>query len=275
MLIRKIFSVFALVMAGLLVARVYADIWTDVNWYMFGISLFVCLLVFRCFVYIFNFSYAAACVFNGALIIGFMPSIASAMLGGAMILYGMRLWLFTQARVKSASYAPRVENINSADRHMPVFVKAALWLQCSLLYTFHLFAVYLVAAMATLSLSVLLGTAIILLGIIIESIADAQKQTAKASAPDNFVRTGLFGRWRHPNYSGEIIVQIGLIVAGVGAVVGGWASYLAVCVSPVYIILLMISEGLRADQALHSRYDSVDGFGEYWQNSSSLLPKIG
>jgi hypothetical protein len=73
---------------------------------------------------------------------------------------------------------------------------------------------------------------------------------------------------------GEILVQIGLIVAGVGAVASGWANYLAVCVSPVYIILLMISESLRADQALQEQYSGAEGFGEYWQRSGSLLPKF-
>jgi steroid 5-alpha reductase family enzyme len=274
MLIRQVFSVFALAMLGAMVVRLYAGVWTDLNWLMLGAACLACLLVFRCFVYVFNASYALACVINGALIMLMLPSVVSFLLGGLMVLYGVRLGAFTWTRINSKSYAPRSAKTRGEDKKMHVAIKVALWVQCSLLYTFHLFGIYIVAEQAALTSSVLFSSAIILLGIVMEGLADSQKQRSKSSNPGEHISTGLFTRWRHPNYMGEILVQTGLIVAGVGAVASGWVTYLAVCVAPAYIILLMISESFRADQALQDQYANIDGFAEYWQRSGSLLPKF-
>ena len=274
MFIRQVFSIFALVMLGLMVSRIYGGVWSDLNWAMFVVSLVACLLVFKVFVYVFNFSYAASCVINGTMIVVFLPSVASFLLGGLMVLYGLRLGAFSLARGNSESYAPRAANTRAADGQMPTPIKAALWLQCAFLYTFHLFAVYLVAQQGRLTASVVVAAVVIASGIVIEALADSQKQKAKAAAADKFVATGLFSRWRHPNYSGEILVQIGLIIAGVGAVSSGWANYLAVTISPLYIIFLMLSEASRADKVLQSRYGDEANFSAYWQSSGSLLPKF-
>ena len=275
MLIRKVFGLFALAMLVLLVSRVYADVWSSLNWAMLAISMTVTLLVFSCFVYVFNYSYAAASVLNSLLIAILYPTAAGLLLAGLMALYGIRLGAFSWSRIHSASYAPRVAKTRVADKQMPVFVKGALWIQCCMLYTFHLLAVYLAAQAGILSASVIAGGFIIAAGIVIEAVADAQKQKVKNISPDAYVASGLFARWRHPNYAGEIIIQIGLIVVGVGVVTTGWANYLAVSISPVYIILLMISECVRADATLRSRNQDDPAFVEYWRQSGSFIPKLG
>ena len=271
--IRKIFSVFALAMLGILIARIYADAWTPLNWVMLGVSATVCLLVFRCFVYIFNFSYALACLINGAVAAVAGQTLAGYLLGGAMAAYGARLLWFTWSRTRSESYAARVENVRREDAKLPQPVKVALWVQCTLLYTFHLFAVYIVALSGDLSAGVIAGAVIIVAGIVIEAVADAQKQAAKAENPDTFVTTGLFARWRHPNYIGEIVVQAGLILAGVSAAAATLGTLAAVVVSPLYIILLMLSECLRADDAMELRYGDREDFRAYKDNSGSFLPQ--
>jgi steroid 5-alpha reductase family enzyme len=194
--------------------------------------------------------------------------------GGAMALYGLRLLLFTASRMNSPSYAPRVKNVQKADAHMPVAIKVALWVQCSFLYTFHLFAVYIAGQVGWVSPTLLTGVALILIGTGIEGLADYQKQKAKALAPDNFVSTGLFSRWRHPNYAGEILVQIGLIVIGVGCLTGGWINYIAVTVAPLYIILLMLAECSRADQSMQEHYGQREDFRAYAARSGSVLPRF-
>ena len=106
-------------------------------------------------------------------------------------------------------------------------------------------------------------------------MADAQKQARKAENPDIFVSTGLFARWRHPNYIGEILVQAGLIVAGLGAASATWGNVLAVIVAPLYIILLMLAECLRADDYMELRYGDRDDFRAYRAASGSFLPRLG
>ncbi|MGI9291034.1 MAG: DUF1295 domain-containing protein [Gammaproteobacteria bacterium] len=270
--IRKIFSVFVLGMIALFVMRLNADMWTTLNWAMMVIAALSCLLVFRSFVYIFNFSYSLACVFNGAMLALEQPSTGSLLLGGAMFAYGLRLLLFTWFRVQSESYRPRVENINKEDAKLPFPVKIALWVQCTFMYTFHLFAVYMVGAGKVEGPLVFAAAGVIIIGLIIEAVADHQKQAAKREHPGSFVATGLFSRWRHPNYVGEIIVQIGLIMAGIAAVTVGWANYAAVVIAPLYVILLMIAECQRADKYLQLRYGEQDGFRKYFSQSGSMVP---
>ena len=118
----------------------------------------------------------------------------------------MRLFLFTWFRVRSDSYAHRVEIVRKANAELPFGVKIALWVQCSFLYCFHVFPIYIAGQVAVLTPAILAGIAVILLGTLIEGVADVQKQKAKALAPDTFVTGGLFSRWRHPNYAGEMLV---------------------------------------------------------------------
>ena len=114
---------------------------------------------------------------------------------------------------------------------------------------------------------------IILAGTFIEGLADQQKQAGKAADPTSFVTDGLFARWRHPNYAGEIIVQIGLIIAGLSAVSAGWGNYAAVTIAPLYVILLMISECSRADKYQQLRYGDKEEYQAYLHRSGSLFPR--
>jgi hypothetical protein len=142
--IRKIFSVFVLGMIALFVMRLMAGEWTALNWIMMAVAGISCLLVFRSFVFIFNLSYALACIFNGAILALELPSAGSVLLGGAMFIYGLRLFWFVWSRMQSDSYLPRVDNIRKEDAKLPFPVKIALWVQCTFMYTFHLFAIYLI-----------------------------------------------------------------------------------------------------------------------------------
>jgi steroid 5-alpha reductase family enzyme len=271
--IRKIFSLFVVVMIALFVMRLRADIWTPLNWVMLAASAVCCLLVFKSFVYIFNFSYGLVSMVNGALLAAWFGNAPAILLGSTMFIYGLRLFLFTLFRVRSESYAERVRNVKKADDNMPTAIKFALLVQCSFLYCFHVFAIYFAGVKAELNAGVLAGAVIILLGTLIEGVADAQKQKAKARAPGQYVATGLFSRWRHPNYGGEILVQIGLIVAGITVVSAGWANYAAVIVSPLYVILLMISECGRSDKYMELRYGDKPDFKAYRQTSGCYLPR--
>ncbi|MCP4001179.1 MAG: DUF1295 domain-containing protein [Gammaproteobacteria bacterium] len=272
--IRKIFSVFVLGMIALFIMRIYSGEWSVVNWGMLVLSALSCLLVFQCFVYIFNFSYALACILIGIFIAVMLPSISSVLFAGAIVIYGLRLFLFTWGRYHTESYQPRVENVRKEDAKLPFPIKIVLWVQCTFLYLFHLFAIYMVASTVVLNGLLVVGIFLILLGTFIEALGDAQKQEGKQRTPDTFITSGMFARWRHPNYMGEIIVQIGIIIAGISAVSVGWANYAAVIIAPLYIILLMISESGRADKYQLLRYGGDQAYKTYVANSGSLLPRL-
>ncbi|MDP6437895.1 MAG: DUF1295 domain-containing protein [Gammaproteobacteria bacterium] len=271
-LIRIIFSFFVIGMIALFATRLYAGLWIPLNWGMMLIPAIVCMLVFSCFVYIFNFSYALACIGNGVLIFSMLPSVASGFLCGAIVIYGLRLLYFTWVRRSSDSYASHVAQNQDADQEFPVGVKIALWVQCTLLYTFQSFAIFMVASKVDLTASALVGAGVVLLGTLLEGTADSQKQAFKNREPDNFITTGLYTRCRHPNYSGEILVQAGLLIAGIGAVTSGWVNYATVIIAPVYIVLLMISEALAKDSMQLKTYGERESYRTYLSRSRSLLP---
>lgn len=272
--IQIIFQVCGLVMLALVVLRIRSGDWALANYLMLGTAAVCCLLVFVRFVYIFNYSYALAAMLNGALLIVVQPGPVTYLLGGAACLYGARLFWFSWSRQHHPSYASRMATVIQADEAMPTPVKVILWVNCTLLLTFHLMAVYFATAATSLSFGIVLGGVIMLAGTFIEGLADWQKQQVKNAASDQPVLSGLFRHIRHPNYLGEILLQVGLIVAGL-ACIGTLGEALAVMIAPGYIIVLMIAESRRVDTTQETRYWDHAQYQAWRAQTGSLLPRFG
>jgi steroid 5-alpha reductase family enzyme len=271
--IQLIFQACGLLMLVLLVLRARSGEWTTLNYLMLAVSGACCLLVFVRFLYVFNYSYALAAMLNGLLLTVARPSAVTALLGGAAILYGARLFWFSWARQHGESYAPRMANVIKADEAMPKPVKVALWVNCTLLMTFHLMAVYFASANPVLSFGVALGGMSMIAGTIIEGLADWQKQRVKNVTPDQPVLHGLFRHVRHPNYLGEILLQAGLITVGL-SVVSTFSELLAIVLAPGYIILLMISESKRVDTTQETTYWDHPDYPAWRARTGSLVPRF-
>lgn len=270
--IRIIYSVFALVMMIVFGFRAATGSWSLVNWGMLCIAFISCLLVFVRFVYIFNFSYAICALLNGILIFTARPSIASALIAGTAALYGLRLLIFTWSRTRSDSYAERVRVINQIDEQMPTAAKGVLYLTTTWLLTYHLMAAWYVADAGVLSVGVIIGGLVMLAGTVLEGLADWQKQQVKKRNPAAPITSGVYARFRHPNFLGEIGLQAGLMIAGL-SVAGAAIEALIVVLAPLYILLLMISEAIRVDKDQMSRYGSDEKWRAYFERSGSLLPR--
>ena len=112
-----------------------------------------------------------------------------------------------------------------------------------------------------------------LAGLLLEAIADQQKQSAKASRPDMFVTSGLYARLRHPNYLGEIVFQVGLLVITIASASENWALAAGV-LGPLYIVILMYYAARDQDSQQSARYGNDPAYASYRQQSSSLLPGL-
>jgi len=271
--IRFIFAVFALVICGLFVWRLSTGVWTLLNWGMLLVAAICCASAFVRFVYVFNFGYALCVMLNGMLIGFTRPSLATILVAGVAILYGLRLFAFTWMRYRSDSYAAKAANAAREDQNMPVPVKLSIWFMMTSLMTFHLMALWFVAERGVLSPGVAVGALTMLAGVLLEAIADRQKQRSKAQSPDRFVTIGLFKRWRHPNYVGEILFQVGLIVAGVASIATTGNAITAV-VAPLYIVILMVAEAHRLDLVQKAHYAEDTAYQDYRQQSGSLFPRL-
>ena len=278
--IRKIFPAFVVVMWVTTFFLIKSDKWTVTNTAQIIAALILCGIVFVNFVYVFSYGYAM-CLFaiNLIILIRSGAPLGAIIIGGLLMIYAARLFVFVFRRYQSESFAPRKEGIKVANKQLPFLVKIALWIQTSTLMAFHAMTTFNVASKAEregtngVSGWLIIGALVLAQGLVIEARADTQKQTAKASSPNRWLESGLFSRSRHPNYLGEILVQLGVIIAGLGAASSGWA-FLAGILAPTYIIILMISAATGGEAAKRQRYGDDPAFQAYLARSNRLLPKL-
>lgn len=119
----------------------------------------------------------------------------------------------------------------------------------------------------------LAGAAIWLAGLVVETVADAQKSAFKAREEnrDRFITTGLWRYSRHPNYFGELLVWWGLFVYAVPFLDG--ASF-AVAIGPLLItVLLLWVTGIPPlERSADAKHGADPAYREYRRATSILVP---
>lgn len=117
------------------------------------------------------------------------------------------------------------------------------------------------------------GTAIWLVGLVIEAAADAQKSAFKNKngGRNDFTTSGLWRYSRHPNYFGEMLVWWGLFVFAVPFLHG---AAFAVVIGPVVItLLLLFGSGIPLlERSAEARYGDDPAYREYKRRTSILVP---
>jgi steroid 5-alpha reductase family enzyme len=117
------------------------------------------------------------------------------------------------------------------------------------------------------------GAAVWLVGLVLETVADAQKSSFK-SKPENrerFITTGLWKYSRHPNYFGEMLVWWGLFVYAVPFLDG---AAFAVVLGPVFItlLLLFVSGIPLLERGADAKHGDDPAYREYKRRTSILVP---
>lgn len=122
----------------------------------------------------------------------------------------------------------------------------------------------------------LLGIAIFVAGLVLESVADVQKYRFNADPKNKgkWIASGVWSRSRHPNYLGEMCVWIGLYIFGMQIL--NVPDKLIALISPVYIVglLLFVSGVPLLEKAADARWGKDKKYQEYKKNTPVLLPKI-
>jgi steroid 5-alpha reductase family enzyme len=128
---------------------------------------------------------------------------------------------------------------------------------------------------ALLSLSLPIGGAIFLFGLLVEAVADAQKFKFRTT-PGNegkFMAEGLFSIVRFPNYAGEILVWSGIFIACIPVLEGlAWATV----ISPIWItsLLLGLSGIPLLEKSNEEKYGHLPSFQQYRKSTAKLIPGI-
>lgn len=252
-------------------------IWTLTNTLMVAAAAALCLLVFVNFVWIFSYTYALTAIVVTLIIFQRDGAPTGALLlGTVLIVYGARLFWFVYARNRAASFRIRKREVVDADKALPFPVKIILFVFCTWLMAFLPMTTYLLAVHKLVNPGIVAGVVVVAIGLVIETVSDAQKQRAKGLDHTHWVSGGLWSRIRHPNYAGEILVQGGVVVAAVSASVvsGGFAWYetVAALLSPVYIVLLMLWSARNGDVRQLTTYGESLGYADYRARTGALLP---
>ena len=118
------------------------------------------------------------------------------------------------------------------------------------------------------SLVALLGVALWLLGVVFESVGDAQLRRFKADSGNRgkVMDQGLWAWTRHPNYFGDAAVWWGLYLVAASA----WPGVLTVLSPVVMTYFLVFATGARL---LEKEMATRPGYPAYQGRTSYFLPR--
>ena len=211
----------------------------------------------------------------GLVLLSPMPDARSWLLAAMIMLWAARLGTFLALRVRKAGSDGRFDEIKSSPvRFLQVWIIQGLWVSLTSAAAWIAISTD-VGARAPLGWIAIVGMVIWVVGLNIEVVADTQKSAFRANPAnkDEFIRTGLWSRSRHPNYFGEILVWVGVFVTA-APVLAGW-QWIAV-LSPAFVVLLLTRvSGIplleaRADAKWGERADYV----AYRESTPVLIPKL-
>jgi len=195
------------------------------------------------------------------------------LLAALVIIWALRLGTFLFRRIRKAGKDDRFDDIKpSFIRFLNAWTIQALWV------TFTASAALIGITTATrkdLDLFALIGFLVYSLGFSIEVIADAQKSRFNADTANKgkFIRTGLWSRSRHPNYFGEILLWIGVLIITL-PVLHGW-QWVAL-ISPLFVAFLLtrVSGVPLLEKKADAKWGGQAEYEEYKRNTPVLVPRL-
>lgn len=195
---------------------------------------------------------------------------------GLLFLYGMRLALFLLRRERQPSFERERAASLERSAHIRGILKITIWVSVSALYV-AMYAPVLITLSTASQLPgrafVVAGVVLMLAGLVLESVADAQKSAFKARHPARFCDAGLFRVVRSPNYLGEMIFWLGAWVSGVGHYARP-LDWLLSLVGLVCIELIMLGSARRLELKQAERYATDPAYQAYARRVPILFPLV-
>ena len=191
-------------------------------WILLAVCAVACCVGFYKFVYFLSIGYGFAVAAGGiAVLVMSLVAPTDAPLwillvqAALFVAYGVRLSGFLLVReLKNITFkktdVAKETLAKNGEKKMPIFVLAVIWAVVSVLYVMQVSPMLFRYSNGSTEVVVtVIGFAVSIFGLILESIADKQKSEQKKENP-NFVATKqLYSIVRCPNYLGEIIFWTG------------------------------------------------------------------
>ena len=256
---------------------------TSLFWILLIVAAVFCAIGFYRFVWFMSVGYGLAVAGIG-LALGIyslaapvaQPNLAFLITCILLIVYGSRLGLFLLIReLKNAGYKKAVDA--NTGSNAPFFVKIVMWIACAFLYVAEcagpMYRMVNEKMPVAGDVAQWIGVVIMLLGIIIEALADKQKSAQKKTKPDMPAMEGLFKMCRCPNYFGEILFWTGTFVTGV-SVYAGAGQWIVAILGYICIFYVMISGAKRLEKRHIKNYGEKAEYQIYANKTPILITLI-
>ena len=197
----------------------------------------------------------------------------SLLLLALVVIWAGRLGIFLFRRVHKAGKDGRFDEIK---RSFPRFLMT--WTLQGLWVTFTM-----AAALAAITTTVrrelgwvaLIGFLVWIFGFAFEVVADNQKNRFREDSANKgkFIQSGLWGKSRHPNYFGEIVLWIGVAIIAI-PVLQGWQW--VTMISPIFVTLLLtrVSGVPMLEKRADEKWGGQADYEAYKKNTPVLIPKF-
>ena len=259
-------------------------------WNLLGILLAVCAVAccvgFYKFVYFLSIGYGFAVAAGGvATLVMYLVNPSATPLwivlvqAALFVAYGARLSGFLLIRelknvtFKKTDVAKETLSKNG-EKKMPIFVLVTIWVCVSVLYVAQVAPMMFRYANGSTDVVLpIIGFAISIFGLVLESIADKQKSAQKKENPNSVATKGLYRIVRCPNYLGEITFWTGVFVSGISTykTVGQWIVAILAYVCIVYI---MFNGAQRLEKRQMERYGDDPAYNEYANKTPIIIPLV-
>ena len=248
---------------------------------LLAVSLAVSGLGWIYFIYFFSIGYGfgiSALSVALAFIFKDVITLPTALLCVIMFVFGCRLGLYLLTREKRSPEYKKILYGPDAAKKKPLFVVIMVWIFCALLYVGQVSPVAFYLANAAEGAPVnevwaWVGAAMMAVGVILESVADAQKKAAKKINKHRFVDTGVYRLVRCPNYLGELVIWTGAFIVCFGACCSLW-QWIVAAIGYLGIVYVMFSGARRLEIRQNTVYGADPEYQAYVKKTPILLPFV-
>lgn len=250
---------------------------------LFVICLVVSSIGFYKYVYFISLGYGFSVAAMGIAMLIMnhdVLSLCTILIGILFFIYGMRLGGYLLIReIKSASYRSTMKKEIKDGSTMKFIAKFSIWVSCALLYVLQVSPLLFrfihdnKEGEGKTDVIALIGGIIMLLGIILESLADFQKSKAKKANPNRFCDSGLYKIVRCPNYLGEVVFWTGVFVSGINIYASVW-QWIAALFGYICIVYIMFGGARRLEIRQNKNYGADPEYQAYVKKTPILLPLV-
>jgi steroid 5-alpha reductase family enzyme len=248
---------------------------------LLAVSMAVSGLGWIYFIYFFSIGYGfgvSALAVTLAIVFKDAITLPTALICAVMFIFGCRLGLYLLTREKRSPEYKKILYGPDAAKKKPLFVVIVVWIFCALLYVGQVSPVAFYLANSAEGAPVnevwtWIGAAMMAVGVLLESVADAQKKAAKKINPKKFVTTGLYKVVRCPNYLGELVIWTGSFIVCFGACCTAW-QWIVAAIGYIGIVYVMFSGARRLEIRQAVTYGADPEFQAYIKKTPILLPFV-